>query len=251
MSELRDLASKARKMAKAELLRLYYHIEQNGLETAIVGGWAVYAHNPYLESVDIDVVVKPNDLARITMLAQEYCGWISETELVDETFSRYSKSIDSERILLDIISTNFGNTFHEDRTKRLPFELCLQRGNFQRKFIDVIYITVPIKELLLLYKFKAYKDRRYRLEKETDPKERMRLQTKITKDVSDIISLIDPKYGALDVSVIKRIIVGYSLQFLGDVLENLPYQTEAIYQYRNVSSKDVIEWTEKLREAFF
>lgn len=250
MSDSRDLARKARDMSRAELLRLYYYTEQNGLETVIIGGWAVYAYNPYLESVDIDVVVKPNDFEQITTLAQEYCGWIPEAELVDETFSRYSKPIDAERILLDMMSTNFENTFHEDRTKRLPFALCLQEGNFQRRFIDSIYMAVPVKELLLLYKLKAYRDRLYRLGTETELEERMRLQTKITKDLSDIISLMDPGYGALDVSALKGIIAEYGLHFLGDILENLPSQTEAIYQYRNVSTEDVVGWTAKLREAF-
>lgn len=136
MNESRDFATRAREMSRSELLRLYYHFEQKGLEVVVVGGWAVYAYNPYLESVDVDVVVRPNDLTSITTLAQEYCGWIPETELVDETFSRYSKPIDSDKIMLDIISTNFANTFHEDRTKRLPYELCLQKRNYQRRFID-------------------------------------------------------------------------------------------------------------------
>jgi len=250
LSESGDVAGVARQRSRSELLRLSYYLEQKGLEVVVVGGWAVYAYNPYMESIDIDIVVKPDDLTSITTIAQEYCGWIAEAELTDETFSRYSKPIDSERIMLDILSTSFANNFHEDRTKRLPYELCFQEGNYRRRFIDVINITVPIKELLLLYKLKAYKDRLYRLGTEKDSKERMRLQTKITKDVSDVISLIDPQYGALDVSILRRIIEENTLQFLADTIENLPSQSEAIRQYRTVSVKDIAEWRARLMEAF-
>ena len=251
MSGFQDSASRARKISKAELFRLNLYLELHNIRTVIVGGWAVYAYNPYLESIDIDIVAKHNNVAKITATAQENCGWIPDTELADETFSRYAKTINHEdKIFLDILSTNFANTFHENRVKQLPYALCVKNGGFLRKYIDTISVNVPIKELLLLYKLKAYRDRIFRFPKEKDPKEKERLKTKITKDVSDVISLIDPDYGALDIGELSKFIDMFDLNFLSETLENLPSQSEAIYQYRHSSAKDVTNWVMRVMEAF-
>lgn len=248
---LQDSASRARRISKTELFRLYSYLELYNIRAVIVGGWAVYAYNPYLESIDVDIVTKHNDVAKITAIAQENCGWIPETELADETFSRYAKIINHEdKIFLDILSTNFVNTFHENRAKQLPYALCVENGGFLRKYVDTIGANVPIKELLLLYKLKAYRDRTFRFPKEKDPKEKERLKTKITKDMSDVISLIDPNYGALDIKEISKFVDMFDLNFLSEILENLSSQSEAIYQYRHSSAKDVTNWAMKVMDAF-
>jgi len=59
----------------------------------------------------------------------------------------------------------------------------------------------------------------------------MRLQTKITKDLSDSISLIDPNYGALDLTKLHRLIDEFDLYFLAETVANIPSQDEAIQQY--------------------
>jgi hypothetical protein len=216
-----------------------------------VGGWAVYAYNPYMESIDIDVVVRHKDVLKVTTLAQEKCGWIPDTELRDETFSRYAKRINhGEKIILDIISSNFENRFHEDRTKLIPYSLCLKNEWHRQKFIDNLFLYVPIKELLFLYKLKAHRDRIYRYRKEKDEEEKMKLQAKLMKDLSDAISLIDPNFGILDIEILKKLVDTYDLHFLSETLTAIHFQNEAIRQYRNSSPNDVKDWIAKIRKAF-
>lgn len=246
-----DRASVARRLSKNELLRLNLYLQNSDIRAVIVGGWAVYAYNPYMESIDIDIVVRHKDVPRVTALAQEKCGWIPDTELRDETFSRYAKRINhGEKIILDIISSNFENRFHEDRTKLIPYNLCLKNGWHHLKFIGNIFLYVPIKELLFLYKLKAHRDRVYRYRKEKDEKEKMKLQSKLMKDLSDAISLIDPKFGILDIEILSKLVDKYNLYFLAETLTTIHFQNEAIRQYRNSSPNDVKDWTAKIEKAF-
>jgi hypothetical protein len=246
-----DWASIARRLSKNELLRLNLYLQNSNIRAVIVGGWAVYAYNPYMESIDIDIVVRHKDVHKVTTLAQEKCGWIPDTELRDETFSRYAKRINhGEKIILDIISSNFENRFHEDRTKLIPYNLCLKNGWHHQKFIDNIFLYVPIKELLFLYKLKAHRDRIYRYRKEKDEKEKMKLQAKLIKDLSDAISLIDPNFGILDIEILKKLVDTYNLHFLSETLTTIHFQNEAIRQYRNSSPNDIKNWTAKIRKAF-
>lgn len=251
MNRQDDRASIARRLSKNELLRLNLYLQNSNIRAVIVGGWAVYAYNPYMESIDIDIVIRHEDVPKVTTLAQERCGWIPDTELRDETFSRYAKRIDhGEKIILDIISSNFENRFHEDRTKLLPYDICLNHKWHRQKFIDNIFLYVPIKELLFLYKLKAHRDRVFRYKKEKGEEEKMKLQSKLIKDLSDAISLMDPNFGPLEIEILSKLINTYNLHFLSETLMTIHFQNEAIRQYRNSSPNKVKNWSTKISKAF-
>lgn len=251
MSPSQDSESRARRLARAELFRFDLYLKSINVSTVLVGGWAVYSYNPYLESIDIDLIVKDEEMAKAKAIAVDNCGWIPREELANGTFSRYVKLTENgKEILLDLLSPNFANIFHEDREKRLPYELCMDSSWSSRTYINNIVVNVPSKELLLLYKLKAYRDRVYRLGERVAAEEEMRLQTKITKDLSDSISLIDPNYGALDLTKLHSLIDEFDLYFLAETVANIPSQNEAIQQYRHSSTRHVAEWVKKTLEGF-
>jgi len=86
--------------------------------------------------------------------------------------------------------------------------------------------------------------------RKTDLKEKARLEAKVKKDLSDIIALMNPDYGPLDLKSLQGLIVHYSLQFLSTTIADLPSQTEAIERYRGTSRKEVENWVEKILNAF-
>lgn len=98
---------------------------------------------------------------------------------------------------------------------------------------------------------KSYRDRIFDLRnRATDEAERSRLRAKATKDLSDIIALIDPNYGLLDLVSLRSLVNRQNLQFLAATVEELPSQTEAIEQYRGTSSTEVQDWVQKILNEF-
>ena len=253
MSE--EIANKARRLSRHELFRFNAHAENYGIQTTVVGGWAVYAYNPYLESIDVDVVAPNDRILDVESILTEQCGWIlTATDM--PIWKRFSKRIPDagplDNVFFDLLSANLVNAFHEDSGKRVPFHICLQENHYVRRSInDQISINVPEKELLLLYKLKAYRDRifdlRSRASNETD---RSRLRAKATKDLSDTIALIDPNYGPLDLLSLRNLVKNQNVQFLAATVEELTSQTEAIEQYRGTSTTEVQSWVQRILNAF-
>jgi len=250
-----EIANRARQLSRHELFRFNAHAENYGIQTTVVGGWAVYAYNPYLESIDVDVVTPHDRIHDIESILTQQCGWIPTTTDTP-IWKRFSKPIPNagphDNVIFDLLSTNLVNAFHEDNRKRVPFYICLQENHYVRRSIDdYININVPKKELLLLYKIKSYRDRIFDLHnRATNETERFRLRAKATKDLSDTIALTDPNYGPLDLGSLKSVVDNQNLQFLAATVKELPSQTEAIEQYRGTSTTEVQSWVQMILNAF-
>lgn len=255
MSLSEEIANKARQFSRLELFRFSAHAENHGLQTTVVGGWAVYAYNPYLESIDIDVVTPQNRISDAEVLLTEQCGWIPSTTDMP-VWKRFSKRIPNagphDNAFFDLLSANLVNAFHEDNRKRVPFHICLQEDHYTRRTInDDTNIDVPKKELLLLYKLKSFRDRSFDLRnKEIEEPERSRLRTKVTKDLSDTIALMDPDYGPLDLMSLKSLVDNQGLQFLGTTVKALPFHIEAVEQYRGTPVVEVQSWVQEILSVF-
>lgn len=250
-----EIASRARKLSKSELFRFNAYIENYSIPATVVGGWAVYAYNPYLESIDIDVVTPHNRIPDVELILIQQCGWTPTTTDMP-IWKRFSKQIPdsgpNDIIIFDLLSTNLVNAFHEDNSKRVPFYVCLQRDYYIRKSIDDrLTISIPKKELLFLYKLKAYRDRVFDFHKKTtDTKEKLRLQAKMTKDLSDTIALMDPSYGPIDLKSLQTLVSNQDLQFLATTIAELPSHAEAIEQYRGTRTTEVQSWVQIILTAF-
>lgn len=255
MSLSDEIANRARQLSRHELFRFSAYADNYGLQTTVIGGWAVCAYNTYLESIDIDIVTPQDRIPEVEFILIQQCGWIPTTTDMP-IWKRFSKGIPDadphDYVLFDLLSSNLINAFHEDNRKRVPFHLCLQENHYVRRSInDHITINVPKKELLLLYKLKAYRDRIFDLHNiDLNEPEKLRLQAKTTKDLSDTIALIDPTYGPLDLILLKKLVDNQDLQFLAATVEEIPSQTEAVEQYRGISTTEVQSWIQKILDVF-
>jgi hypothetical protein len=171
----------------------------------IVGGWAVFFYNPYYGSVDIDVV-GPNFDGSFYELIEGY-------EISHDYEIARQDPLGTERVAHKAINSEDGNQigvmeidacsyeqpgvseFHEDNTRNLPYSTCEKKGcKREVRIEDNCVCYVPSKPLLTLFKVKARRDRSYDVSTKgatMNPARLTWLRTKIIKDGSDIIALLD------------------------------------------------------------
>jgi hypothetical protein len=86
--------------------------------------------------------------------------------------------------------------FHEDKSKILPYALCERDGcKAEVSIANGCICYVPSKPLLTLFKVKARRDRSYDITTKGPTMGSSKLEwlrSKVTKDGSDIIGLLDP-----------------------------------------------------------
>jgi hypothetical protein len=172
----------------------------------IIGGWAVFFYNPYLGSVDIDVV-GPSLNGTFDEIIEGYersHGYeITKQDLLGTEIvaskpirSKAGKKIGDMEIDACSYEQPAVGQFHEDKSKTLPYALCEKDGCKQEVSIAkgcVCY--VPTKPLLTLFKVKARRDRSYDIATKGSTMNSSKLEwlrSKVTKDGSDIIALLDP-----------------------------------------------------------
>lgn len=183
-----------------EFVRFYRH---HGTPV-IIEGWAVFFYNPYFGSVDIDVVGYSyrGAFEEIIERYERTHGYeLDTTPGAVETTAK--KPILSRGRLVgqtEIDACGYerpgASKFHEDDSLELPYSACEDRGCKREVSLakDCVFY-VPCKELLLLYKVKARRDRAFdvRTKGPTLSEGRLQwLQGKVVKDGSDILALLDP-----------------------------------------------------------
>jgi len=203
-----------------------------------------------LESIDVDIVCAQESVYYVREIIESRCNWIlTDRQLGDDSWAKFAKKLhgyEDEYIYLDLLTSNFSNVFHEDRNKNLPYTLCFENDMYEFRLIDNRNYKIPIKELLILLKLKAYRDRSYNLLRAKDQKQKMYFESKRIKDISDTLALVDPGYGPIDTSIIGQIIKKYELYFITESIENIKKETEAINRYRNMSLQDVEPWIDRI-----
>jgi len=75
------------------------------------------------------------------------------------------------------------------------------------------------------------------------------LQGKIAKDKTDLLSLMDPRYGLQNPATIFEIVKEFDLEFVVDTISGLPIEQEAIQDYRTTKT-EVETWVAKILEEF-
>ena len=245
-----------------ELLSLLDWFYLHGPIPIIIGGWAVFFHNSYLGSTDIDLVGP------------------SMGGLFDNTLEGFERSQGYQAVTIDPLGlqTSFRKPvmeegeivgyiqidactyeqdtagFHEDPKKKLPYALCANVNLLSHLRLDRRREAyVPRKPLLLLYKLKALRDRLHDLKMKgpiLSPEERNWLRDKWIKDGADLIALLDPQprsrmiIETLNTDLLFRIVETHSLQFALESLTELPYMDESLNLYGNASREQVTEWVD-------
>ena len=188
-------------------------------------------------------------------IIEDKCKWIpTEINLIDDSWTKYAKRIPENEdyfVNLDLLTSNFSNIFLEDNSKKIPYKICFLTGNHENRNVYDIPVNVPIKELLVLLKLKAYRDRNINYNKAVekgDEKKMSYYESKKNKDVSDVIALIDPQYEAIDTFKLSNLIKTNNLQFILDTFSRFELESNAISQYNNLSWSDVEPWLVKIYE---
>ncbi len=200
----------------------------------VVGGWAVYAYNPYYGSIDIDIVISSNmckSLSHWLMTERNFETW--HTDEVGWQGVR-KKGPGDHWIIADFGSRHEHYSF-ESRQDRLDFSE-VDNHTTTRKIHD-FEVLVPERALLILFKLKAAWDRGERLRAGTSTN-RAWDQGKRVKDLADVLALLDPSAGGTDLSIgyLGEKFVKYP--FLVDILRECGQHPPSIERYGRLSTRD-------------
>ena len=240
-----------------ELLDLLLWFHHQGPTPIVIGGWAVYLYNSYTGSVDIDLVGPGmGGLFDATLEGFERergyqpvsYGYIG----LEASFRKPVFESGELHGYMEIDACTYEKdvrNFKENPMKELPYELCSRKGMTVQVTLDKdCEALVPVKPLLFLYKLKALRDRQHDLREKGAVLGYERaawLRSKITKDGSDLIGLLDSgEYPRVidqefDARVLKGIIDEFDLGFVRESIESLPFMVESRQLYRNIDEVSV------------
>lgn len=161
----------------------------------IVGGWAVYAYAGKQKSLDVDVVFRESNEMEKAMKGFFKESGFSQEELFDQQkhFVKIIKTkTNTAEVRFDYYCFEDENKLFEDSAVKIPWRLL--EKNSTTKQINGLTMNVPIAELLLVFKVKAYRDRTAFLDVRgirIDPAIRARTKSKLLKDAVDIKDLLN------------------------------------------------------------
>jgi hypothetical protein len=172
----------------------------------LIGGWAVYKHNPYTFSRDIDLVVTSNARQSLVHWLRNERGFVKERDAMGE--QSVMLRCPQGTIELDHVPTTAKNQFH-GRKETLPFGMAREHSivvDFEEGFLPI-----PERGPLFLLKLKALHDRLFDIKTGKGNIEWLKL--KVIKDRADILALVHMERGA----------EGIDLGLVGKELERLAF----------------------------
>lgn len=193
----------------------------------LIGGWAVDAYNPYLGSVDIDLVTDGRTRHSLMNHLSSNHGFKPERQM--NIAKSVSKMTHAGKIILDFATQEAPQPF-EGRPD-VPFTFEILSGNTVLKRIRRgVKMTIPTRPALVILKMKAAWDRSYRLRHGTSPDEIWE-EGKRVKDHADILALIDPDHGGheIDIEFLGEQLSRY--RFLRGCIDQLPLIDAAHERY--------------------
>ena len=151
----------------------------SGTEIGVIGGWAIWAYNPYKYSMDIDIVLRPSGF------------WVIRDRLLQLGFNEtsgghlgtkgFKKAVDNGAIEVDVYDNKIGPFTAEDVLNR-----SLEKDLFGMK------AKVASPTDLTILKVHALAERRE--------------SGKGQKDISDLIALLLAERQEIDVAEIRRVV---------------------------------------------
>lgn len=209
--------------------------------TVLIGGWAVYAYNPYLGSLDIDLLTNNDTKESLKYELRAKRGFQHYRKaLIENTVVKYT---DYGEIKIDFGSRERLYPF-EGREESLNLDIC--DGNTEiRNIRGDISAVIPNKSLLLLFKLKAAWDRAYRIKKGTSDDTEFE-RAKLIKDYADILALLDPSVerGYFDFSFLGEQFKRF--HFLEDIIRVIPDSYDALSRYGRIDQQTARQACEKL-----
>jgi len=170
----------------------------------IIGGWAVYSYAKSLGSRDIDIIFPTKESVEKVLMPYYKMRGYKEEGLFSKSYYLEAKTEKGiEKIMLDACSLSDHNILHENKDIEISWNLTQQY--FQEwKLQKNLIAQVPQIELLLIYKIKALRDRRYDLQYTSlSAINKSYINSKIWKDEYDITTL---SKSTIDKEKISRIV---------------------------------------------
>ncbi|MGA9141262.1 MAG: hypothetical protein WBZ29_13635 [Methanocella sp.] len=201
--------------------------------TFLIGGWAVYAYNPTLKSVDIDLITNSSTRSSLKHYLRTERGYHIHSIGI---FNTVAKSTPYGDIIVDFATTSDPCKFY-GRAEELSFRELIGRSVI-RPLNESLNARVPERSLLTLYKLKASWDRKHRVEA-ADSHDVEWEYGKMVKDYADIIALLDPNTGGRDIDLNYLGEKLSEMNFLIEHLFDIPKQAESIERYGRLSRAEV------------
>jgi len=180
-----------------ELKSIFSWIEEreSSLEdpiTVLVGGWAVHSYNDYWGSIDIDLITNSRTKKSLKKFLLDHCDYRPDPETTKSVF----KDTIHGKVIIDIANRG------DDRFEGYQDSLKLNIVDGQTEFRDLEgqKVPVPTRSVMLMMKFKAAWDRGWRVRNNKSGEPEWD-RSKMYKDHSDILALIDPKKNGEEVDV--------------------------------------------------
>jgi hypothetical protein len=173
----------------------------------LVGGWAVYCYNPWLRSIDIDLVMNQRTRRGLLSHLRTERGYVrtGPEHLAGRLLQRPTPK---GPVRLDIES--FERSFRFEGGAG-TLELAPLKERVVGRELDGLPVPVPERTMLLVMKLKAAWDRQWRVDNGTSGDADWD-RTKALKDLADVLALVDQEMGGADVDV----------DLLGGYLERFP-----------------------------
>lgn len=217
--------------ASFQLLKKFLDLmNEKGIQTIIIGGWATEAFKEGIGSKDIDVVMlNESDIKKL--LAEKFFDSddIDRVEQIPPLKYKKQISVDGRKrtILCDIFLAEYTRTDYEELGIRIHWGLTQQFK--EKRQIRGISVWVPKRELLIILKIIAAVDRSAKLDRKDDDDDE-NLQSKIWKDYRDIAVLVVGQ--KLDKEFLRKYITESHL---------LKYMESFLSRYKQQENKDVLD----------
>jgi predicted nucleotidyltransferase len=186
----------------------------SGTEVGIIGGWAIWAYNPYKYSMDIDIVLRPRDLWKIR-------EWLLQLDFNETSGGHlgkkgFKKAVEDGAIEVDVYDDKIGPFTAEDVLNR-----SLEKDVFGLK------AKVASPTDLAILKVCALAERRE--------------SGKGQKDISELIALLLAERQEIDVAEVRRVVERKVLKDAVALVTSSFQQTSRFYplsmdEYRKLKS---------------
>lgn len=192
----------------------------SGTEVGVIGGWAIWAYNPYKYSMDIDIVLRPGGLWKV----REKLRQLGFTETSGGHLGKkgFKKAVEGGAIEVDVYDDSIGPFTAEDVLER-----SLEKDLFGMK----AKIACPTD--LMILKVYALTERRE--------------SGKGQKDISDLVALLIAVRGEMKVDELKKTIPKKALKDAIALLTSSYQRTSRFYplsmdEYKRLKSA-LEKWT--------
>jgi len=160
------------------LKKIIQNQKKLNIKIILIGGWAVYAYNPYLKSKDIDLLIEKKNFWRLKDFLEKI--GFRQTASIPLDKKGFAMLFGEDKIEIDV---------YDEKIVKYNVKDIFGKNRFESKKIEGRDVLIADRNLLLALKILAAKDR---------------LGTaKGIKDYSDILALFDRFYPKLDLDYIK------------------------------------------------